>query len=224
MRNPPGPRIPDIPDPQTRFRVQAVIDSLPHPRPFHMSAFRAALEDQRGRPLVLTAAAVAPACTGLRIATQTADYIIYEQGTTPDNQVRTISHVIGHMVLDHQGIPTAISDIIRLFFPDLDPGMVAATPATRAGRGREVREQITGRTGSRTRGLLAGHDPGADCEQVMICPAGHERDPYPERSRLAALGSRARAAVWPQAAGSPGPLHTASTLLPFGSRMGLYMV
>jgi hypothetical protein len=63
------------------------------------------------------------------IATEATDYIIYEQNTTPDNQLRIISHEIGHMTLGHQGIPLASSDMGRLFFPNLDPAMVAASLA-----------------------------------------------------------------------------------------------
>lgn len=61
-----------------------------------------------------------------RPSTDHTDYIVYEQDTMPDDQMRIISHVLGHMVLGHQGIPIADSDVIWLLFPDLDPGMVAA--------------------------------------------------------------------------------------------------
>jgi hypothetical protein len=87
------------------------------------------VENQRGRPFVLTAATVAPVCNGMWIATETTDYVICEQDTTPDNQLRIIGHEIGHIVLDHQGIPLASSDMGRLFFPNLDPAMVAASLA-----------------------------------------------------------------------------------------------
>ena len=94
-----------------------------------MSTVLATVESRRGRPVVLTAAAMAPACDGMWIATEFADYIIYEQDTAPDNQLRIISHEIGHMVLGHEGIPLGSGDVGRLFFPHLEPAMVVASLA-----------------------------------------------------------------------------------------------
>jgi hypothetical protein len=117
------------PDPSILQRCQAAIRSLSIPRPPDMNTIRVTVENRRGRPLMLTAAAMAPACNGMWIATESIDYILYEQDTTPDNQLQIISHEIGHMVLDHQGIPLTSSEMGRLFFPDLDSAMVAATLA-----------------------------------------------------------------------------------------------
>jgi hypothetical protein len=57
---------------------------------------------QRSRRLVLTAASLPPGCTGLWAASQSADYIFYRRGTTPAEQLRGISHEIGHT--SHAGI------------------------------------------------------------------------------------------------------------------------
>lgn len=128
MRRPPRPGDSDVPDPQVRLRCQAAIASLAVPCPFSLEAFRTSLEGQRHRPLELAAAAMPPACTGLWIATERADYIFYEQDAAPDDQLKIIFHEIGHMALNHQGIPIT-SRVIALLFPHLDPCMVAAALA-----------------------------------------------------------------------------------------------
>jgi hypothetical protein len=129
QKNPPGPHTPAVPDPKALQQCQAAIRSLGIRRPSDLNSLLAAVENRRGRRLVLTAAAMAPACDGMWIATETTDYIVYEQDTTSGNQLRIISHEIGHMVLDHQGMPLASSDVARLFFPNLDPAMVATSLA-----------------------------------------------------------------------------------------------
>jgi hypothetical protein len=128
MKRPPGPGRSDIPDPQIKLRCQAVIASLAAPRPFSLDAFRISLEGQRHRPLVLTAATMPPAYTGLWVSTERADYIFYEQDAAADEQLRIILHEIGHMVLNHLGIPFTGRVTARLF-PHLDPDMVAAALA-----------------------------------------------------------------------------------------------
>jgi hypothetical protein len=125
---PPGPGGSDIPDPQIKLRCQAVIALLAVPRPFSLETFRASLEGQRDRPLVLTATAMPAAYAGLWISTERADYIFYEQDAAPDEQLQVILHEIGHMVMNHLGIPFTGRVIARLF-PHLDPDMVAAALA-----------------------------------------------------------------------------------------------
>jgi hypothetical protein len=128
MKRPPRPGGSDTPDPQIRLQCQTVIASLAVPSPFGLETFRTSLEGQRHRPLVLTATAMPPACTGLWISTERADYIFYEQDAAPDEQLQVILHEIGHMVLNHLGIPFTDPVIARLF-PHLDPNVVAAVLA-----------------------------------------------------------------------------------------------
>jgi hypothetical protein len=123
----PGP--PGDPEPQNLLRCKAVIGSLPIPRPFDVDVFRAALETRRSRRLVLTAASLPPGCTGLWAASQSVDYIFYRRGTTPAEQLRAISHEIGHMTLGHRGTQVSASEFARLLFPHLNPHKVAAALA-----------------------------------------------------------------------------------------------
>jgi hypothetical protein len=128
MRRPPGPGGPAMPDPRFPLRCQAIIDSLPIPSPFSLEAFRAVLEDQRRRPLILAAATMPPGCTGLWVSTERADYIFFEQEPAPDQQLHIVLHEIGHMVLGHQGVSDT-SRAIAVLFPHLDPDMVTASLA-----------------------------------------------------------------------------------------------
>ena len=117
------------PEPQILLRCRAIIGSLPIPRPFDHDAFRAALEAQRNRRLVLTAATLPPSCTGLWAASRSADYIFYGRDAAPAEQLRAISHAIGHMTLGHHGTQISASEFARLLFPHLDPHKVAAALA-----------------------------------------------------------------------------------------------
>lgn len=124
-----GPGSPSDPEPQLLLQCKSIIDSLPIPHPFDADAFRAALETRRNRRLVLTAAPLPPGCTGLWAASQSADYIFYGQHATPAEQLRVISHEIGHMTLGHRGTRVSASEFARLLFPHLDPRKVASALA-----------------------------------------------------------------------------------------------
>jgi hypothetical protein len=129
MRKPPGSSSPGDPGPQFLLRCKAIVNSLPIPHPFDADAFRAALEIRRNRRLILTAATLPSGCTGLWAASQSADYIFYGQRATPPEQLRVISHEIGHMTLGHRGTQVPASEFARLLFPHLDPHKVAAALA-----------------------------------------------------------------------------------------------
>ena len=116
-------------EPQILQRCRAIIGSLPIPDPFDVDVFRGALEAQRNRRLVLTAAALPSGCTGLWAASRSADYIFFRQDASPAEQLRAISHEIGHMTLGHRGTRVSASEFARLLFPHLDPHKVAAALA-----------------------------------------------------------------------------------------------
>lgn len=117
------------PEPQILLRYRAIIGSLPIPRPFDIDVFRAALEAQRNRRLVLTAATLPPGCTGLWAASRSADYIFYGRDAAPAEQLRAIGHELGHMILGHGGTQISTSEFARLLFPHLDPNKVATALA-----------------------------------------------------------------------------------------------
>jgi hypothetical protein len=108
-----------------RSRCLSVIAALPLPRPFELEAFRVALGRQRGRALHLVPAPGAR--DGLRIAAATADYLYYPAHVPPLRQLQVIATELGHMLLDHEGTPTATSQIARLLLPSLDPALTVST-------------------------------------------------------------------------------------------------
>jgi len=129
MRKSPERGGPGDPEPQILLRCRAIIGSLPIPHPFDVDVFRAALETQRNRRLILTAATLPPGCSGLWAASQSTDYIFYGQDVTPAEKLRAIGHEIGHMTLDHRGTQVSASEFAQLLFPHLNPHMVAAALA-----------------------------------------------------------------------------------------------
>ena len=124
---PSGP--PGDPEPRILLRCRDIVDALPIPHPFDVDVFRTALEAHRSRRLVLTAASLPPPCTGLWAASQSTDYIFYRRDATPAEQLRAISHEIGHMTLGHRGMQVPASEFARLLFAHLDPHKVAAALA-----------------------------------------------------------------------------------------------
>ena len=56
------------------------------------------------------------------IATDEADYIFHEEGTTPFHKTHIVLHEIAHMLLDHRG-GGAWEDLARLLAPDIGPGL-----------------------------------------------------------------------------------------------------
>jgi hypothetical protein len=59
---------------------------------------------------------------GMWIATDEADYIFHEEGTTPFHKTHIVLHEIAHMLLDHRD-GGAWQDLARLLAPDVDPGL-----------------------------------------------------------------------------------------------------
>jgi len=107
------------------MRCQSVIEALPLPRPFELEQFRAALSSRRGRGLHFVPAAGAR--DGLWIAADSADYIYFPADALPLRQLQVIATELGHMLLEHEGTPTATSQIARLLLPSLDPALVVST-------------------------------------------------------------------------------------------------
>jgi hypothetical protein len=99
-----------------------MIKSLLIPRPWNLEVFRASLEDQRNRLLILTAV---PGSASLWIATANADYIFYENDTTASRQLHLIGHQVAHILFGHEGTSVR-GNVARALFPDLDPDIVAA--------------------------------------------------------------------------------------------------
>jgi Zn-dependent peptidase ImmA (M78 family) len=97
--------------------------TLPIPQPWDLEHFRAALEARQGRPLLFEAAPLPQGCAALRVTTDAADLIIYNQALDSRRQLHAIGHQLAHLLLGHQ-----CQDDHQSLFPHLDPALTATAP------------------------------------------------------------------------------------------------
>lgn len=90
-----------------RRRCLMIALSVPMPDPFDVSALCATLGRQRGRPIHLMPAALTDGLSGLWISTEHADYLVFEQATSPVHQEHIILHELGHLLCRHEGITSS---------------------------------------------------------------------------------------------------------------------
>lgn len=104
-------------------RCAAIVREVDIPEPFDLSQFMAKLVLQRKRLIFVHPFTAGPGVPcGVWIATDEADYIFHEEGTTPFHKTHIVLHEIAHMLLDHRG-GSAWQDLARLLAPDVDPGL-----------------------------------------------------------------------------------------------------
>ena len=85
-------------------------------------SFRGVLEDVRQRPVYLLPFDLGPEVLGVWMETDTADYIFFEQNTTPYHQRHIVLHEASHMLRGHEG--PALPDLVSSLTPHLDPRLV----------------------------------------------------------------------------------------------------
>jgi hypothetical protein len=110
-----------------RRRCQARLASLDLPRPFDAAELCRRLGARRGRPIVLLPMAMptdGDGPYGMLLSYARADYIVYEQRTTPLHQEQIVLHEVGHLVCGHTSPEVPEDAGLRHVFPNLDPGMV----------------------------------------------------------------------------------------------------
>jgi Zn-dependent peptidase ImmA (M78 family) len=61
---------------------------------------------------------------GFWVATEHADFILYEANTSKAHQEHIIVHELAHIICCHRGSVTIDDASAELLFPDLDPGLV----------------------------------------------------------------------------------------------------
>lgn len=136
--------------------VDAVVADIPaEPGPFDIAGFTARLAESRGRPIALQAMGPllggrAVPMSGLLVSLPHADYVFYDDSTSPSFRENAIMHELGHLVLGHSagGDPTASdTHLLSRLLPDLDPAMVRRVLATALGRrgytdGQEVEAEM----------------------------------------------------------------------------------
>jgi hypothetical protein len=96
---------------------------LPIPSPWNLEQFRSALQARRSRALLLEPAALPRGCAALRLTTDTADLIVYDQALDPQRQLHAIGHQLGHLLLGHHG-----RDDRQSLFAHVDPALTATAP------------------------------------------------------------------------------------------------
>lgn len=87
-----------------------------------IESFRAVLERIRERPVYLVPFTLGAGLLGLWIDTDTADYIFYEQNTTPYHQRHIVLHEGSHILRGHTGI--AIPELVSSLPLRLDPKLI----------------------------------------------------------------------------------------------------
>ncbi|MGW2339520.1 hypothetical protein [Streptomyces sp. NPDC001661] len=82
------------------------------------------LGERRGRPIRLVAHPLpVPGPFGVWIATDSADYILYQRETSKTHQDHIILHEVGHIMADHHGVETDDA-FLNSTVPHLSPGTV----------------------------------------------------------------------------------------------------
>lgn len=95
-----------------RRRCEARLLDLALPEPFDLDRFCSLLAERRGRPLHVRPVAAGFGPHGFWAATATADYVFYEQETSPLHRLHIIFHEFAHIICAHH--PPSLEDV---FFP-----------------------------------------------------------------------------------------------------------
>jgi hypothetical protein len=105
-----------------RWRSERRLRGIRVPRPFDLDAFCAEVAASRGRPLVRrpVPGLSAEAPCGMWIATDKADHVFYDPGTSPLHAEHIVLHELAHILCGHTGADGALAKL----FPDLDPATV----------------------------------------------------------------------------------------------------
>src|ERR1019366_5734580 len=117
-------------------RCADMVRGLAIPVPFDLGAFRACLKQRTGRVVEMLPAVMEPgAPSGTFFSTAGADYLYYEQRTTPFHQAHIVLSLTGRMLLGELDGPS----FDRRLVPDLSPqliglmlGQIADSTATQA--------------------------------------------------------------------------------------------
>lgn len=87
-----------------------------------VESFRRYLEEFRQRPVYLVPQSLGPEIHGLWAATDTADYILFEEATTPYHQRHIVLHEGSHMLQGHVG--PSLPELAARLVAHLEPKLV----------------------------------------------------------------------------------------------------
>ncbi|MGW3207614.1 toxin [Streptomyces sp. NPDC001135] len=110
---------------QLRRSCEARLAALMLPKPYDIATLCARLSRRRSRPLHLIPIAMQAAqpC-GLWMASDSADFVLFEARTTRPHQDHIIAHELAHIICDHRSSSSLDDTTAQLMFPDLEPELV----------------------------------------------------------------------------------------------------
>ncbi len=123
---------------QAGQRCADVVRDLAIPVPFDLREFRACLERHTHRTIELVPAILAPgAPSGIFFRTTGADYLYYEQQTTPYHQAHIVLFLATHMLrgevddasFDRRLVPDVSPELLRLMLGDISDSTVTRADA-----------------------------------------------------------------------------------------------
>jgi hypothetical protein len=110
---------------QLRRSCEARLGTLDVPAGCSVEVLCERIGSQRGRPIHLIPV-VMPAThpCGFWVATEGADFILYEANTSRTHQEHIVAHELAHMICCHRGTAPLDDASARVLFPDVDPELV----------------------------------------------------------------------------------------------------
>lgn len=109
---------------RVRRRHAALLRDLPAPAPFDARELCRQVAARRRRPIRLLPMTGLDDVCGLWIATDTADLIFHESGTSPPHQDHIVLHELAHLLCDHRSARVTPAELARVLLPHLDPEVV----------------------------------------------------------------------------------------------------
>ena len=107
-----------------RRRCESTLRDVSVPSPFDVRVFATTVSVRRGRPIHLLPKSAPVGLCGVWLAMPSADYVFFENATSPLHREHIILHELGHLLRDHA--PTEVIDdrALRLLLPTLDVDVV----------------------------------------------------------------------------------------------------
>jgi hypothetical protein len=121
---------------ELRRRARRLLNDLDIRPPLDVTELCRRVGESRGKPIRLVAHPIpVPGPFGVWIATNTADYILYQQETSKAHQGHIVLHELGHILAGHRSddddeglladlYPDVAPDALRDKYPDLEPDAV----------------------------------------------------------------------------------------------------
>ncbi|HEV3355462.1 MAG TPA: hypothetical protein VG247_01645 [Pseudonocardiaceae bacterium] len=109
---------------ELRRRCRRLLNELDIRPPLDVTELCRKLGEQRGKPIRLVEHPIpVPGPFGVWIATESADYILYQQHTSRSHQDHIVLHEIGHMIAGHRGEEQE-NELIEGLLPGAEPSAV----------------------------------------------------------------------------------------------------